>query len=202
MTIKVIGSLTSPFVRTVRAACAELSVEYDLLETTFYKKMSDADQAIIDSNNPLMKVPVLLDGEQVVLDSRVIIEYLRDKFETSPVFKSGYANKAEEQNVITTIYGMVDAGVLRFILSSEDVDMNTGYLKRSLERMKNGLEYLDAHPDLGKDFGVAEMLLICALDWFTKRDVVDWSGYANICAAHEQWKDRPSLVLTRIPETA
>lgn len=202
MTIKVIGSLTSPFVRTVRATCAELSVDYELLETSFYKKMNEEDQAIINTNNPLMKVPVLLDEGQAVLDSRVIIEYLRDKFEQAPVFVNGYANDAQQQNIITTLYGMLDAGVLRFILSSEGADMGNGYLQRSLERMENGLAYIDQHPDIGKEYGVAEMLLICALDWFKKRNVVDWSGYENIGAAYDKWKDRPALIITRIPETA
>lgn len=70
--IKLIGSLSSPFVRKVRIVMAEKKIDYKLeLEDVW------APDTSISLFNPLGKVPCLVmeDGE-AVFDSRVICEYL------------------------------------------------------------------------------------------------------------------------------
>ncbi|MEZ5815088.1 MAG: glutathione S-transferase family protein [Alphaproteobacteria bacterium] len=200
--MKIIGSQTSPFVRAVRTSCEELGLTYELVETSFYAKMQEKDHAVINENNPLMKVPILMDGEQKILDSRVIISYLQEKYETRPVFENSFENKFDAENVISVIYGIIDAGVLRFIMGLEGLDMDRGYMRRSFDRMKAGLDHLDSRAHLGRSFGIPEMTLVCALEWFKKRDIIDWSGHTNIVKTYECWKDRPSLIKTRIPEQA
>lgn len=199
--LKVIGSQTSPFVRSVRTLCEELVLEYELLETSFYAKMTAQDHEFINKKNPLMRVPVLIDDNQEIFDSRIIIAYLLEEYGAEKI-ESSFENKYDSENALSAILGIIDAGVLRFILALESQDMDAGYMKRSYERMQRGLEFLNNQKRLGQKFGVAEIALVCALEWFKKRNVIDWSGFGHLVEVHTKFKDRPSLIATRIPESA
>src|SRR5690625_5490527 len=70
--MKLIGSLTSPYVRKVRVVMAEKKHDYELVIDDVWS----AD-AIITEHNPLGKVPCLaIDDFGNLFDSRVIVEYL------------------------------------------------------------------------------------------------------------------------------
>lgn len=203
-TLKIIGSLTSPFVRITRVICEELGVDYEMDLTAFYARNTPEQEQNVKDHNPLMKVPVLIHGDETVIESRVITDYLLKNFKPAGDFRPDFPAGMNEANIVSTLYGIMDSGVLRFIMKSQQpgIDVDTGYLARALERMQSGLVWLDEQKNLGQSFGVPEALMICALDWFKKRNVVDWSGYGNITAVHEKFSGRPSLVATRIPEDA
>src|SRR6266545_4361624 len=70
--LKLIASLTSPYVRKVRIALAEKKIEFSLVVDSPWV----AGNTIADYN-PLGKIPVLvLDDGTALYDSRVIVEYL------------------------------------------------------------------------------------------------------------------------------
>lgn len=196
--LKIIGSRTSPFVRTVRATCIELDLDIEFIDIGSFPEMSEEHKQLIHKNNPLMKIPVLIDEGQNVIDSRVIISYLRNKYEAQPVFENSFDSDIQEQNVLSVIYGIMDAGILRFIM--DGLDMERGYMARSFQRIESGLKYLEEQKQLGSSFGICELTLICALEGLKKREPINWSAYKNLNEIHERLKDRPSFVQTRIPE--
>ena len=68
--MKLIGSLTSPFVRKVRIVLAEKKIEYD-----FALDSPWTPEPNVPNINPLGKLPVLvLDDETVLFDSAGIAE--------------------------------------------------------------------------------------------------------------------------------
>jgi len=70
--MKLIGTATSPYTRKVRVALAEKRMECE-----FIIDAPGAGNGTVVKYNPLGKIPVLvLDDEQTIFDSRVIIEYL------------------------------------------------------------------------------------------------------------------------------
>jgi glutathione S-transferase len=70
--MKLIGSLTSPFVRKVRVVLAEKKLDYKFDVEDVWA----ADSRIAESN-PLGKVPCLvMEGGEAIFDSRVIVEYV------------------------------------------------------------------------------------------------------------------------------
>ena len=70
--MKLIGSLTSPYVRKARIVLAEKKIEYDFEIDSPWNADSN-----VPNVNPLGKIPALiLDDETVLFDSRVIVEYL------------------------------------------------------------------------------------------------------------------------------
>ena len=69
--MKLIGSLTSPYVRKVRVVMAEKKLDYQLVLEDVW-----GSDAMLKSN-PLGKVPCLvMEGGEAVFDSRVITEYV------------------------------------------------------------------------------------------------------------------------------
>ena len=72
MSMRLIGATTSPYVRKVRAVMAEKKLDYQFVAENVW-----ADDTQIGASNPLGKVPCLvMDGQDAVFDSRVIVEYL------------------------------------------------------------------------------------------------------------------------------
>ncbi|NBO77268.1 MAG: glutathione S-transferase, partial [Betaproteobacteria bacterium] len=69
--MKLIGSLSSPYVRKVRVVMAEKKLDFQLV----LEDVWNSDQIL--ASNPLGKVPCLImEGGEAVFDSRVIVEYL------------------------------------------------------------------------------------------------------------------------------
>ncbi len=205
--MNIIGSQTSPFVRMTRVVCEELGLEYDFTVTGGFGKQDRAAQELISRNNPLMKVPVLVDGELTIPDSRIMIGYfLKKSSSTKPAtgdFRASDPLPMEEENWLTMIYGVIDAGVLRFMLQRQhpELEMDRGYMAKSLARMNRGLEWLEQQETLGETFGVPEAALLCGLEWFGKREVIDWQPYGKLVEIHRRFAERSSMVKTRIPES-
>ena len=106
--MKIIGSLTSPYVRKVRIVFLEKKLEAALeLENVWDAKTK------IGSLNPLGKVPCLiLDDGEAIYDSRVIVEYVDT---LSPVGKLIPTESRERATVKTweaLADGIMDAGIL------------------------------------------------------------------------------------------
>jgi len=107
--MKLIGSLSSPFVRKVRIVLAEKKLDYQLQLDDVW-----AADSVIRQHNPLGKIPCLVMDEDVpaLYDSRVIVEYLDN---LSPVSRLLPANGRERIDVKwweALADGLLDAAVL------------------------------------------------------------------------------------------
>ena len=70
--MKLIGSITSPYVRKVRIVMAEKKLDFQFLTEDVW-----AADTNISASNPLGKVPCLvMEGGEALFDSRVIVEYV------------------------------------------------------------------------------------------------------------------------------
>ena len=193
--MKIIGSNTSPFVRIVRVLCAELNIDYTLDLIPPFAKMTAEDISHISKKNPLMKIPILVDCNQTVIDSRIIVNYILRK-------NNSFTLSPDEENVLSIIYGIIDAGILRFIMLQDGVDLNSGYMKKSYERIEDGFSFLNKQSKLGNNLGLCEIALICCLEWFDKRQIFDWCKFSSIQKIYNSYKNLPSLIQTRIPDDA
>jgi glutathione S-transferase len=202
--MKIIGSLTSPFTRLTRVVCEELQIAYEQDVTQFYVKLSAEQDAAIASYNPLGKVPVLVDGDQRIIDSRVIVRYLLQRHKSNGDFRAEFPRNVQDENVLTVILGIIDAGVLRFVVkvSHPEINLDSGYMARCRDKIRQGLVWLEKNADFDGGFGVTEAALLCALEWFEKRNIYPWREFPNIVCVHAAYCDRPSMVATRIPDAA
>ena len=105
--MKLIGSLTSPYVRKVRIVMAEKKLDYQFeLEDVW------GDDKILKAN-PLGKVPCLvLGGGEALFDSRVIVEYLDTRSPVSRLIPEASRERTEVRTWEALADGVLDAAIL------------------------------------------------------------------------------------------
>src|SRR3954462_186138 len=105
--MKLIGSLTSPYVRKVRIVMAEKKLDYQLeLEDVW---ATDT----VHTSNPLGKVPCLvMEGGEAVFDSRVIVEYVDTLSPVGRIIPERGRERAEVRTGEALADGLLDASIL------------------------------------------------------------------------------------------
>src|SRR3954471_20447872 len=105
--MKLIGSLTSAYVRKVRVVLAEKKLDYNFLLEDVWG--SDA----ILASNPLGKVPCLvMEGGEAVFDSRVIVEYVDTLSPVGRIIPERGRERAEVRTWEALADGLLDASIL------------------------------------------------------------------------------------------
>ena len=201
--MKLIGSLTSPYVRKVRVVMAEKKLDYRFEVEDVWAPAS----AITDAN-PLGKVPCLvMEGGEAVFDSRVIVEYL-DML--SPVGKLIPALGRERIEVRTweaLADGLVDAAILARLERTWDgrtgeqrseawVERQMAKVHAALAAMARGL---GERPWCnGGHFSLADIAVGCALSWLEFRYTdIDWrKSHPNLGRLLEKLAQRTSFADT------
>ena len=165
--MKLIGSLTSPYVRKVRIVLTEKHINYDFDVDIPW----DAGSHVSDSN-PLGKVPVLiLDDGTTLFDSRVIAEYL-DDFNSSSV--SSLIPKSSWDRIMVKRWesladGITDAAAAIFLERKRtDSQQSVDWIARQQRKVKLGLktvaqELNDKEWCEGNRFSLADIALCCTL---------------------------------------
>ena len=105
--MKLIGSLTSPYVRKVRIVMAEKKLDFQLLLEDVW-----GTDAVLKSN-PLGKVPCLvMEGGEAVFDSRVIVEYLDTLSPVGKLIPPAGRERTEVRTWEALADGVLDASIL------------------------------------------------------------------------------------------
>lgn len=109
--MKLIGSLTSPFVRKVRIVANEKHIELE-----FVVDIPWSPDTKVSEFNPLGKVPVLvLDDGATLFDSRVIVEYLDTVTPVSRLIPEGNRQRIAVKRWEALADGITDSAALIFI---------------------------------------------------------------------------------------
>ena len=179
--MKLIGALTSPYVRKVRVVMAEKKLECELMLEDVW-----ASDAMLKSN-PLGKVPCLvLEGGEAVFDSRVIVEYLDT---LSPVGKLIPASGRERVEVRTweaLADGLLDASILARLEANwagrGPEQRSQAWIARQMSRVDAAIKAMaqglgDKPWCTGNHFTLADVAVGCAL------------GYLDFRFAHIKWRD-------------
>jgi len=202
--MKLIGSLTSPYVRKVRIVFSEKKVDVDLqLENVW------AADTKITNSNPLGKVPCLIleDGE-AIYDSRVIAEYADALSPVSKLIPTDNRERASVKTWEALADGITDAGILARLertwrpaeeQSSAWVDRQMGKIQNSLRQMSEILgENAWCH---GNQMTLADIATGCALGWLVLRfPNIQWqTQYPNLDRLYQKLLQRPSFIETEPP---
>ncbi|MEZ4398417.1 MAG: glutathione S-transferase family protein [Kofleriaceae bacterium] len=193
--MKLYGTTTSPFVRRVRAVCAELDVAYDLVNTAH-----DDGQAELRALTPIWKVPIAEVDGRLLFDSRVIIDWLTTTRGYGPL--RAPRDRWHEANLLNAIDAALDSAVSLFYLKRDGLDpMTVAFGPRQVERVAAIFEWvageLPAY-DAARGLGLAELSLVCTLDWMDFRDTYPTARHADDFAAlRAAIGTRPSLASTR-----
>lgn len=203
--IRLLGSLTSPYVRKVRIVMAEKRIDYHLeLEDVWAP-----DTRILDSN-PLGKVPCLImeDGG-AVFDSRVIVEYLDGMTPVAKLIPPSGRERAEVRTWEALADGVVDALILTRLEQTQrpPEQQSQKWIDRQLQKVDTGVRAmslgLGEKPWCnGHTYSLADIAVGCALGYLDFRFAhIDWRGqYSNLARLNEKLAARPSFVDTQPPK--
>jgi len=203
--MKLIGSLTSPYVRKVRIVMAEKKLDYQFeLEDVW------ASDAILKSK-PLGKVPCLvMEGGEAVFDSRVIVEYLDTRSPVSRLIPESNRERTEVRTWESLADGMIDAAILARLeqtwagrkdgeRSQAWIDRQTKKIDASLDAIATGLA--EKPWCTGIHMSLADIAVGCALGYLEFRfPEIGWRrDHANLARLADKLNARQSFVDTRPP---
>jgi glutathione S-transferase len=201
--MKLIGSLTSPYVRKVRIVLAEKKLEAPLLLEDVW-----GSDAILKSN-PLGKVPCLvLDGGEAVFDSRVIVEYLDTLSPVGKLIPPSGRERTEVRAWEALADGVLDASVLARMeahwTGRTDAQRSQAWIDRQMSRVQAAIKAMamglgDKPFCVGNHLTLADIALGCALGYLDFRyPAVDWrSENPNLVKLYDKLAARPSFIDTK-----
>lgn len=196
--MKLIGSVTSPYVRKVRVVLAEKKLDYAFeLENVW------SPDTKIAVSNPLGKVPCLvMEDGSAMYDSRVIAEYLDT---LTPVCKLLPANSRDRANVKVRealADGVCDAAVIAYLERTQRPAelQSQAWIDRQMGKVHAGLKViadnLGEQPFcMGNHYTLADVAVGCTLGWLALRfPDIDWRGdYPNLARLFDKLSERPSF---------
>ncbi|HEY1398312.1 glutathione S-transferase family protein [Roseateles sp.] len=210
--MKLIGSLTSPYVRKVRVVMAEKKLDYQFeLEDVW-----GSDNIL--KINPLGKVPCLvMEGQDsitgAVFDSRVIVEYVDTLSPVGRLIPERGRERCEVRTWEALADGLVDACVaarLEHTWSGRApaerceawVERQMNKVLASLQAMANGLG--EKNWCSGNHFTLADIALGCALGYLDFRFAqIDWrAAHPNLAKHFDKLMTRQSFQDTLPPANA
>lgn len=202
--MKLIGSLTSPFVRKVRIVLAEKRIDYDFQLDNPWNSDSHAPQ-----HNPLGKVPVLvMDDGSNLFDSRVIVEYLDAVTPVSRLIPETNRHRIVVRRWEALADGICEAAAAVFLENKRPAKQQSkDWIARQQKKVALGLE--SAARDLGEKswcdgeaYSLADVAMGCALSYLDFRfPEIGWrAAYPNLAkladklAARASFKDTMPVV--------
>jgi glutathione S-transferase len=206
--MKLIGSLTSPYVRKVRIVMAEKKLDYQFVGEDVWG--SDA----ILASNPLGKVPCLvMEGGEAVFDSRVIVEYLDARSPLARLIPESNRERTEVRTWEALADGIIDAAILARLEATwpgrAEGERSKAWIERQMKKVRASVDAvstgLAAKPwCTGIHMTLADVAVGCALGYLEFRfpEIVWRNDYANLARLANKLNARQSFIDTAPPPPA
>ena len=198
--MKLLGSLTSPYVRKVRVVMAEKKLDFQLV----LEDVWGADDVL--KSNPLGKVPCLvMEGGEAIFDSRVIVEYLDTLSPVGKLIPPSGRERIEVRTWEALADGLLDASILARLEATWSgrtaaqrsqvwIDRQMSRVGAALISMSQGLG--DKPWCTGNHFTLADVAVGCALGYLDFRFAhIDWrAAHPNLLKLHDKLSARQSFI--------
>jgi glutathione S-transferase len=203
--LKLMGSLTSPYVRKVRVVMFEKKLDCQLLEEDVWGSDS------ILKSNPLGKVPCLvMEGGEAVFDSRVIVEYLDTLSPVGKLIPPAGRERIEVRTWEALADGLMDAAILARLEATwagrTPEQRCQGWIDRQVSRMHSALAAMsqglaDKPYCAGNHFTLADVATGCALGYADFRfGHINWrQAHPNLHRLHDKLAARQSFIDSAAP---
>lgn len=193
MTPVVVGTPLSHFTRKVRLLLAELGVahEWDSLRARSVLSANLATYA----GNPLRRVPTMILGDDIVVDSDHIARVVVERFD--PADRLGVTSgRIPDLNRLAAINGVMANEVTLLLAARAGTDLATvpyfGKLRAALE---DGLAHLDATTAEGGDFDYRDVAMVSMWQHLEHYRFLPLP-YPRLAARVARFADRPSVAST------
>jgi glutathione S-transferase len=204
--MKLIGALTSPYVRKVRIVMAEKRLEYQFeLEDVW-------NRDTIMKSNPLGKVPCLvMEGGEAVFDSRVIVEYVDTLSPVGRLIPERGRERTEVRTWEALADGVMDAAILARLEQTwpgrSEAQRSAAWVSRQMDKVHASLAAMsqglaDKPFCAGNHFSLADVATGCALGYLDFRfPQIDWrSQFPNLQRLEAKLAQRQSFIDTQPPK--
>ena len=195
--MKLIGSLTSPYVRKVRVVMAEKRIECELeIQSPWAESHSIADV------NPLGKIPVLvLDDGTALYDSRVIVDYLDSLTPVSRLIPETNRQRILVKRWEALADGICDAAATLYLERKRPArQQSADWIKRQQVKVVNGLKAIaedlgERRWCYGESYGLADVAVGCCLGYLAFRfPELEWRDqYPNLARHADKLAKRASF---------
>jgi glutathione S-transferase len=202
--MKLIGSVSSPYVRKVRIVMAEKKLDYEFVQEDVW-----AADSSIGQSNPLGKVPCLvMEGGEALFDSRVIVEYLDTLSPVGKLIPVVGRERAEVKTWEALADGVMDAAILARLEAHwpgrQSGERSQGWIDRQLAKVNASVKAMsqglgDKPYCAGIYLSLADIAVGCALGYLDFRfSDIDWRGtYPNLAKLQEKLTQRQSFADTK-----
>jgi glutathione S-transferase len=204
--MKLIGSLTSPYVRKVRVVLAEKKLEFQFVEEDVWSKDST-----ISTANPLSKVPCLImEGGEAMFDSRVITEYLDTMSPVGKLIPTSGRERAEVKTWEALADGLLDAAITARLEATwtgrTDAQRCSAWIARQMDKIHASLAAMERGLSdkpfcSGVHLSLSDVAVGCALGYLDFRfPQLDWrSAQPQLARLYEKLAQRQSFIDTSPP---
>ena len=204
--MKLIGSLTSPYVRKVRVVLAEKKLEFQFVEEDVWSKDST-----ITAANPLGKVPCLImEGGEAMFDSRVITEYLDTMSPVGKLIPTSGRERAEVKTWEALADGLLDAASTARLEATwtgrTDAQRCSAWIARQMDKIHASLAAMERGLSdkpfcSGVYLSLSDVAVGCALGYLDFRFAqLDWrSAQPQLARLYEKLAQRQSFIDTSPP---
>ena len=202
--MKLIGSVTSPYVRKVRIVLAEKKLDYQFVLDNVW-----GDDARITDSNPLGKVPCLvMEGGESVFDSRVIVEYLDTLSPVGKLIPVQGRERAEVKTWEALADGLLDAALLARMEATwvhrHDSERSQAWIERQMGKITAALAAMDRGLGdkpycSGIHLSLSDIAVGCALAYLDFRfPEIDWRAtHPTLHRLHDKLMQRQSFLDTQ-----
>ena len=202
--MKLIGSNTSPYVRKVRVVMAEKKLDYDYVLEDVWSASTQ-----IALTNPLGKVPCLImEGGEVISDSRVIVEYFDTLSPVGKLIPTVGRERAEVKTWEALADGVLDAAILARLEATWSgrtdaqrcqawIDRQLCKVDAALKAMSKGLA--EKSYCVGIHLSLADIAVGVALGYLDFRfPEINWrEQHPNLHKLQDRLMQRPSFADTK-----
>ena len=199
--MKLLGAVTSPYVRKVRIVMAEKKLEYEFVQEDVW-----AASTSIVLSNPLGKVPCLLmETGEALYDSRVIVEYLDTLSPVGKLIPPSGRERTEVKVWEALADGLLDAAIAARLeahwVGRSEAERSQAWIDRQLGKVHDTVAAIskglsDNSMCAGIHLSLADIAVGCALGYLDFRfPNIAWRrDYPNLDKLQEKLMQRQSFI--------
>jgi glutathione S-transferase len=199
--LKLYFTPTSPYVRKVMVTAHETGL-IDRIETIFLRPTPVKADPLLSRDNPLSKIPALLEeGKPALYDSPVICEYLDGLHGGKKLIPPSGPERWRVLRTQALADGILEAAILVFYeINHRPPELHwSAWLDGQREKVRQGLDALqDEVARFGEDVDLAQVCAGITIGWLEFRNVVGdiRSERPGLFAWYDGFRRRPGMVLT------
>ncbi|WP_375176940.1 glutathione S-transferase family protein [Marinobacter mobilis] len=185
--MKLVGSTTSPYARRIRLLLADTPHEFVNLD------IYGSDRDELRRTTPALKIPMLVDNNLTLYDSRVIARYLGQKMGLP-------ALSWDQENLLTLVDAANDSFVSLLLSKRSGIDTDQDLLFYNLqrERVTRSLTALADAVDRGAfdNWDYPAICLFCLVDWIDFRELLTGADAPRLRAFRDHCLAQPGVAAT------